>query len=167
MLPYVMQNSTVIETSIMSSIKSTTFLEDMQATYLETLFRNQKFGLEKVQQLLQDYLQNVILHDFNLQLLAVTTCQEAYDIFKETISYFENLLIVTDALTQMKKPSQEAINQPFDDCAFVQDLRIQSYEQIIKKIKKIRSCSKYTLKNNPKLETFVALLEAVRNQEVF
>lgn len=74
MLPYVMQNSTVIETSIMSSIKSTTFLEDVQATYLETLFRNQKFGLEKVQQLLQDYLQNVILHDFNLQLLAVTTC---------------------------------------------------------------------------------------------
>lgn len=110
MLPYVMQNSSVIETSILSSIKSTTLLEDVQAPYLEALFRNYKFGVEKVQQLLQDYLKNVILHDFNLQLLAVTTCQEAYDIFKETISYFENLLIITDALTLAKKAPQETDN---------------------------------------------------------
>ena len=66
MLPYVMQNSTVIETSIMSSIKSTTLLEDVQVPQLETLFENPKFGVEKVQHLLQEYLENVVLHDFNL-----------------------------------------------------------------------------------------------------
>ena len=66
MLPYVMQNSTVIETSIMSSIKSTTLLEDVQVPHLEALFENPKFGVEKVQQLLQEYLENVVLHDFNL-----------------------------------------------------------------------------------------------------
>ena len=167
MLPYVMQNSTVIETSIMSSIKSTTLLEDVQATQLEALFRNQKFGLEKVQQLLREYLGDVVLHDFNLQLLAVTTSQEAYDIFKETISYFENLLIITDALTQIKKPSQGEFMHSFDDAAFVQDIRMQDYEQVIKRIKKVRACQKYMLKNNPKLETFIELLEAVRNQQTF
>ena len=100
-------------------------------------------------------------------MLAVTTCQEAYDVFKETISYFQNLLIIMDALTQMKKGTQNAEERSFDDCAFVQDLRVQGYEQIIKRIKKIRACQKYTLKNNPMLETFITLLEAVRNQEAY
>ena len=116
-----------------------------------------------IQSLLDDYMQCAIPDNFNDLLLAVTVSVEVHGIFSATVNYFQNLLILKDSLTQLKK--SQGVEKEFiaeNVATFVSRL---TQEQLFAKMKELKL--KYSLPSNQKLSKFVEFLSLIKQKKAF